>query len=269
MWVRRIGGRAYLYESGREGGRVRSTCLGSLSADLAALMQAESDREAEERRKAAAARRAELEQLHREDDEAATLYARVETIAREALEAAGFHRKNRGPWRKRRMSESTTTITVPKRVPGDDILSEAAAMARDLVALSVAALLAEPSDGSRGRKHFHKCLVDLRATADGLAGDDPPPIVRIMADRAAFCVFDAERWDANFNAQMAGGVASYRLEQLDRFRTRAHNRALNALKALADVRRITLRIGQVNVGARQVNAAIVGADPRGLNDSAA
>jgi hypothetical protein len=45
---------------------------------------------------------ATLERLRAEEAEAVALFDRVEALAREFLGAAGYHRHNRGEWRKRR-----------------------------------------------------------------------------------------------------------------------------------------------------------------------
>src|SRR4051794_32248833 len=100
MGIKHRAGRAYFYESVREGGRVLSRYVGR--GDLAVAC-AIIDRR---RREEAAARRealeADVERMRHEDAGVAELYDRVEAVARATLEAAGYRQHDRGAWRKQR-----------------------------------------------------------------------------------------------------------------------------------------------------------------------
>jgi hypothetical protein len=94
------GGRAYYYRGRRAGGRVVKEYVG---AGPAADLVARHDALARDRRQA------EAEAARRTADELAALDAAVapldeltDLVARAALLSAGYHRPNRGPWRKRR-----------------------------------------------------------------------------------------------------------------------------------------------------------------------
>jgi hypothetical protein len=123
MHFKRIGGRMYLYESVRRGGRVTSRSLGPTAGPLAGHFVAVARMIVEERKGLARAR-AEDRRKAREAavvDEAAWAAAResmrpIEDFGREldefgaevdaaissAFEALGYRRHNRGEWRRRR-----------------------------------------------------------------------------------------------------------------------------------------------------------------------
>jgi hypothetical protein len=89
-------GHTYVYQSIRRGGRVTSRYVGG-GAVLLALAAAD----AEDRERAEAGRE-ELRRLREASRALDALAAGVLAEARRGLEAAGYHRQNRGPWRKRR-----------------------------------------------------------------------------------------------------------------------------------------------------------------------
>lgn len=97
----------------------------------------------------------------------------------------------------------------------------------------------------------------IRELRTSLAGPDATPMERALADRAALCLFDADRLDrrgALLDAILEERNASRPelVEHLDRRRSRAHARALAAVRALALVKRLkhaTPAVAvQVNVG---------------------
>ena len=93
-------GRAYLYRSVRRGGRVTSEYRGSGDAAFSLGSILQQNRQWEEaRRSAERAERREADELERALDDLAELAG---ALAHQALTAAGYHRHNRGEWRKRR-----------------------------------------------------------------------------------------------------------------------------------------------------------------------
>ena len=97
-WERR-GGRVYYYRAQRVGGRVVKEYVPPLVADVVALIDAD-DRE---RRAAdAAARKAVCDAQDALAAEVEALCRFADAVTRGALLAAGYHRHNRGEWRKRR-----------------------------------------------------------------------------------------------------------------------------------------------------------------------
>src|SRR3954467_14164341 len=93
------GGRRYYYRSIRQGGRVVSEYVGG--GETAALIAALETAERDKREVAAADWRAERARLVAEDRAQAERFDQVEILVRLLLEAAGFHRHNRGEWRRR------------------------------------------------------------------------------------------------------------------------------------------------------------------------
>ena len=116
-----------------------------------------------------------------------------------------------------------------------DTVGDIAAPARDaLVRYATggsAALSAEPM----GRK-----IDELRAE---LAGPNPTPLERLLAERVALCWFDVNECDHRFVAHADRQAR----------RDGANKRFLDACRALAAIRKLGLPAIQVNVARQQVN----------------
>ena len=79
----------------------------------------------------------------------------------------------------------------------------------------------------------------IRELRYSLAGPEASPLERVLADRAALALVDADRLDRLGSAiETQAGYAANGLELLDRRRSRAHARALAAVRSLAIVRRL-------------------------------
>jgi len=98
-----------------------------------------------------------------------------------------------------------------------------------------------------GREAARRYLADLRAQ---LAGPDPSPLDRVLAKRAALALYDAGRLDRE--ALSRTDLTWQTADLLDRRRSRAHGRALAAVRSLAVVRRLPKGGPAVAVGV-QVN----------------
>jgi hypothetical protein len=99
-WEGRERGGLYYTRSRKEGGRViREYVGGGLLGELAARMDTEKRRRREQEK---ASRREERERLDALVAPVEELCEAAEVIARAALIASGYHRHNRGEWRKRR-----------------------------------------------------------------------------------------------------------------------------------------------------------------------
>jgi hypothetical protein len=100
MGWKTINGRQYYYRSRREGGRVVTEYVGGgRDAELiAALETVDRDKREGQRYED----RFDRERIEAEDRDFVEWFDRVEAVAVDALEAAGYHRHNRGEWRKRR-----------------------------------------------------------------------------------------------------------------------------------------------------------------------
>jgi hypothetical protein len=275
-WEERSG-RRYYYRKERIGGRVVSRCEGPESnpithgwAELLRLKRAHAST-------LRAVARVEREDLDAADEEVSGWYDLVGALTRFALESAGYHRHDRGRWRKRRMSESTELL--PATLPADPTDAEllgVIARARKDDRSALAALLpiaeADPDRLIRlGRgdlaavaeeHHLRRNLKDdplgrvavalqmdrLRAE---LAGPYPSPIERLLADRCVLCWYHVQMLEMCEAKQATLSGSRRVVDQLDR----AHRRYLQALKALAQVRKLALPTVQVNIGAQQVNVA--------------
>jgi hypothetical protein len=99
-WETRRGGRRYYYRSVRRGGRVEKEYLGGAPWVDAAARLEEMDRERREWERFE--QRAEEERLAAATAPLAEFCAAVELLARVELLAAGYHRHDRGAWRRRR-----------------------------------------------------------------------------------------------------------------------------------------------------------------------
>jgi hypothetical protein len=86
-----------------------------------------------------------------------------------------------------------------------------------------------------------------------LAGPNPTPIERLLAERAAFCWFIVH-WYENAYANSTGwniDTADLQHRKIDK----AHARFLSALLTLARIRKLALPTLQVNIARNQVNVA--------------
>ena len=100
-WETRAGSASRYYtRSQRAGGRVSREYVGT--GLLAELVAAEDQLHREAREQAARDRRTERECLEALDGPLLALDARVEALYRAALVVAGYHRHQRGDWRRRR-----------------------------------------------------------------------------------------------------------------------------------------------------------------------
>jgi hypothetical protein len=103
-WESRERGGLYYTRSRKEDGRVvREYVGGGILGELAAQMDAERRRQRKEEEVAQREERGRLDALVAPLEE---LCEAAEIIARAALVASGYHRHNRGEWRKRREQRS-------------------------------------------------------------------------------------------------------------------------------------------------------------------
>jgi hypothetical protein len=236
MAIAWVNGRPYLRRSVRRGGIVTSQYLGSgEAARLLAFLHAERRQGAEEgTRRGRASDAAEAAGL----DAAAAAVAGVADAARSAahefLAAVGFHRHDRGAWRRRRMDNEVrkTVITVPEPGPGETLrIPDMAA------ALVVIHQLTDAAD-RRAR-----CLDELRSYVAALEGPSPSAIERTLCQSAGLCWLELRILETK-----------PRLD--DRRRGRALRRYLDTLRTLATVRRLAVPSSRVSIAAHQINAGV-------------
>jgi hypothetical protein len=95
-----------------------------------------------------------------------------------------------------------------------------------------------------------------------LAGDNPTPLEKLLAQRIALCWFHVNLCEmslAQKGREYSIAQATYHQKRLDS----AHKRYLSAIKALAQVRKLQLPSVQINVGEKQINVAQVNGSPGG------
>jgi hypothetical protein len=97
------------------------------------------------------------------------------------------------------------------------------------------------------REALHRKLAALRAE---LAGPDPTPIERLLAERAALCWLGVNEFEAAA-AQQLGPISIDQADYEQRRLDRAHKRFLMALRTLTAVRKMAVPALQINVAMRQ------------------
>src|SRR4051812_45125771 len=172
-WERRGKG-WYYYRKRKVGRRVVSEYVGAgsgLFGPLRALIAEETLALRAATRAARAGARAALESAAAEDG---AWFDRLESVTREALEAAGYRQHERGKWRKRRMSR-TNGISQGNPAGPAPVPTVAPAI---LTSTVEKALLAQflPHDPA-GRRSVAAEMERLRAE---LGGPDPSPLERLL-----------------------------------------------------------------------------------------
>lgn len=230
----------------------------------------------DERRRAEAGIRSARWQYARSRDRLAELeliaFAQaVELVAEFCLEAAGYHRPNRGPWRRRRGVQAAAELTPPrgsiderllvvqfsatdstmiqetKHGPAPerlDALGAAFDAARRagwpelfVVGVTTGAIvragIARTLAGAGNRAAFAAIMAEAEAVRDQAAGAHPTPLEGLLAERVAACWLDVRRCERL--------IRRGRLIRDDERRVRRAGRRLqHAVKALEQVRRLNV-----------------------------
>ena len=84
-----------------------------------------------------------------------------------------------------------------------------------------------------------------------VAGDSPTQLERLLAERVAMCWLDVQDHEHRYSSLGTDTFAKY--EWCSRMLDRAHNRYLSAIKVLAQVRRLSVPLIQLNVADKQIN----------------
>jgi hypothetical protein len=279
--------RGYLYESYRDGGRVKRRYIGrgQYARDLLWLSNHNDERDnaaRQQRRDAIAASGATVAALD-------AYCVASGALVSEAMTAAGYHRYKRGAWRKRRQSapkqqtimsdkttlaKSATAKPSPKLPEGSHELlglayagdvGAAAQLWKELegtpeyeIMLECAApvggvasgslIQALAGDNALFKSGYEKQLEKMR---DEFAGASPTALELHLAERVALCVLSVARLESVFAQNMTGNVKAW--EAIGRQLDRAHRRHLESVKALASIRKAQLPDVQINIGEKQVN----------------
>jgi hypothetical protein len=270
--------RTYYYRSHRIGARVHKEYigagfLGQSRADLDVSKRHLRNLEAAETRSF----RQELESF----ETLLKLYGRnVEAQVSETLAAAGYHRPKRGVWRKRRMktvkdeTKSAPSTKAEKKVPDSAEVSHllerfgkgdktalgpliefmkkypAWVAQTDLSVNAERALIKQitSQDGDLAKSILEVRQDQLRQE---LATLNPTPLESLLIRRVSLCWLQAYHADYLFAQHIHQGLMG--TEYIQKYQDRANKRLLQAVKALAQVRRLGLPMVQVNIGERQVN----------------
>ena len=93
-----------------------------------------------------------------------------------------------------------------------------------------------------------------------IAGPDPSPVERVLAETAAINWFALRMFEARYSGSATSeeGLALTQSEHQQRRIDRTHRRFLDTIKTLATVRRLALPAMQINVARQQVNQVNVG-----------
>ena len=284
-WEKRERGGLYYTRSRKVNDRVvreyvGTGLLGELAAEMDALERQHREGEAE-------AWRAERERLEVLEAPVAKLCEITEALAHAALLACGYHRHNRGEWRKRRVSQNKKNSTAgtpakKDRTPlqkhpktEEDLLEllrqaeegdgtvlpvlrevldkgpELASFCGDLASNAERALIKTMA----GKNLLLKEAVSLKLDAmrEEVAGSSPTPLERLLAERVVACWLQLQYAEMIY-AQNLGDFTMAQSEYHQRRLDRLHKRYLSAIRTLAQIRKLGSAV-QVNIAEQQVNVA--------------
>ena len=103
----------------------------------------------------------------------------------------------------------------------------------------------------------HSVSRSASVLASWAAGPGASPVERLLAERAAYCRFDLQAADVAVEACGYAETTRATLDYRERGRERSERRYLQALTALARVRKLDLRGVQINIAGRQVNQQVI------------
>jgi hypothetical protein len=270
-WETRNGRGRYYTRSRRINGQVVREYYGT---GLVGSTMARIDERKQARRRQWQAQRQRLDEIDRPINNLNTLCTSLMHIA---LHAAGFHRHHCGEWRKRMNKPKQKSLTQREKTQIDKLFEQAGAGDHEalaelktfderLPAEYVAQLIHQ--HGNTGecveryligfiagedlvkREALHRAADTLRAK---LAGPNPSPLESVLIGRIVVSdlhVDAAQIWCAASEFREVGGRAE---ECLQRRLSYAHQRFLQACKALAQVRKLLGPSIQVNIAEKQIN----------------
>lgn len=93
--------------------------------------------------------------------------------------------------------------------------------------------------------------IKMKDIVKQVAGDDPTPLERLLAQRIAMCWLDLQQQEHKYSVLGNNSTAMYIFQS--KMIDRSHNRYLSAIKALAQIRRMKLPSVQLNIADQQVN----------------
>jgi hypothetical protein len=107
------------------------------------------------------------------------------------------------------------------------------------------------SSAAHGDAFLTDVLVgEIKRTAADVAGPNPTPLERLLAERVSLAWFDANQSDCKFFEVTGGDGCSFeKADYYSKQRSRATGRFLAAARSLATVRRLALPTLQIHIGA--------------------
>ena len=215
-----------------------------------------------------------------------TYFRRVSKTVDRTLAALGYHRHGRGPWRRKRgfsMASELARVDIRElsrlaregeRIALGELayrlpawLHETVADGQgDLDAVVEAALIEQLGPG-HGALHKDAVAARMAIMRDELAPCGSSPLEVLLAERAALCWLHVQLMEyeaiayagdlANISDSIKAREMDRRAEVVDRRLARAQSRYVQALTALAKVRKLItpVVIGQLNVSENAVNVA--------------
>jgi hypothetical protein len=111
-----------------------------------------------------------------------------------------------------------------------------------------------PGADEATRERFRRVIDEVAAD---LAGPDPSPVERLLAETAALSWFALRVHEARFasGATSAGGMTLAQAERGHRRVDRANRRLLSTLRTLATVRRLAVPADPIHLARRQLDVA--------------
>lgn len=281
------GGRSYYYQSERVGGRTvsRYVGIGETAQAIAEIRGLERETRVIEEAQA----RAKREKAERLAKRIARACRRLALVAEAMIEDAGYHRHNRGQWRRRRTMNAPALTAPSGCLPAESMtsLAERDRSGDEAARKEVRGLIAKADKGDKEAARKVAQLMKASPEIAERAYTDLSCVVEASLVRKAFGAealaraeaahiklqelrqelagpkstlierLLAERvalcWlDCNYTECIDVQTTGRSFAQADfnaRQRDRSHRRYLSALKALASVRKLPIVAVQVNVGA--------------------
>ncbi len=267
--------RGYVYETFREGGRVVRRYVGAGKGEEVSLaLRVDGLKRQVEQRARDQKEAAREEQRQGIEKPVALLDDQISKVLEELLHAAGYHRPQRGGWRKRRNTMSsaiekrqqTQLKALQLRAENGDVEAarewwlqvdgEAQTRAKmvkkvgDVAALSLYHLLTRIADGNPLFEEGMRRQLDAMRLE--LGGSNPSALERLVIDRVCVCWLQLHYFEVQ--ATLAPETDSmeqltFRQKQADK----AERRYLSSIKALAQVRKLQLPNLQINMADKQIN----------------
>lgn len=208
--------------------------------------------------------------------------AEVSRTVAAVLTAAGYHRHERGAWRKRRdtmkhltdADKPQTALAVPDAHEARTAAIKAghkapAGSAAEVLALECverirtergdlrfsdtfhASMFEKPENDTRLNRALVQLIFDKACTE--LAGPNPTRLEKLLIERIAVCQAHPKAIEAAYVQRIAKNMSPEQALFLEKRLSMAQRRYLDAIKALAQIRRLPPI--QVNIGRNQVNVA--------------